>query len=156
MKTALLAFGVLVLMAASGGAGYYFGTDNGLKQAQTIRNEFFQQRAGNFGNAPTGDSASSAQGQGQRSAGQGQAQAQGQGQFAAVGGRPVAQGTIKSVEGNKITVTQQDGTTATITIDDKTTVQKQVNGVIADLTTGVRVIVTEQGNTRRIQIVAAQ
>lgn len=155
MKTILLALGVVVLMAASGGAGYYLGTDNGLKQAQNIRTEFFQQRAANAtSNAPAGDSASSAQGQGQRGAGQNQAQ--GQGQVAALGGRPVAQGTIKSVEGNKITVTQQDGSTTTVTVDDKTTVQKQVNGVIADLTAGARIIVTEQGNTRRIQIVAAQ
>lgn len=149
MKAILLTLGVVVLMAISGGAGYYLGTDNGLKQAQNIRAEFFQQRAGNFtGTAPTGDSTPSAQGQ--RGAGQGQSQ------IAALGGRPVAQGTVKSVEGNKVTVTQQDGTATTITVDDKTTIQKQVNGALTDLVAGTRVIVTEQGNIRRIQIVAAQ
>lgn len=147
MKSILLGLGVVVLMAIAGGAGYYLGTDNGLKQAQNIRAEFFQQRAGNFTNtAPTGDSASSAQGQ----------RTVGQGQVAVLGGRPVAQGTIKSIDGNKITVTQQDGTATTITIDDKTTIQKQVNGTLADLTAGTRIIVTEQGNIRRIQIVTAQ
>ncbi len=147
MKSILLVLGVVVLMAVSGGAGYYLGTDNGLKQAQNIRAEFLQQRMGNLtGAAPTGDSTPSAQGQ----------RGVGQGQVAALGGRPVAQGTVKSVEGNKVTVTQQDGTATTITVDDKTTIQKQVNGALADLTAGTRIIVTEQGNTRRIQIVTGQ
>jgi hypothetical protein len=147
MKSILLVLGVVVLMAVSGGAGYYLGTDNGLKQAQNIRAEFLQQRMGNLtGAAPTGDSTPSAQGQ----------RGAGQGQVAALGGRPVAQGTVKSVEGNKVTVTQQDGTATTITVDDKTTIQKQVNGALADLTAGTRIIVTEQGNTRRIQIVTGQ
>ena len=139
MQTVLLALGVVVLMAVAGGGGYYFGTDNGLKQAQNIRTEFIQQR-GNT--AATTDSTQSAQ-QGQRGT---------QGQVPVLGGRPVAQGTVKSIEGNKITVTQQDGTTTTVTVDDKTTIQKQVNGALADLIAGTRIAVTEQGGARRIQI----
>ena len=151
MKTVLLALGVVVLMAISGGAGYYFGTDNGLKQAQNIRTEFLQQRTANTtANASTGDTTPMTQGQGQRGAGQGQ------GQVAVLGGRPVAQGTVKSIEGNQLTITQQDGTTTTITVDDKTTVQKQVNAALADLIAGTRVTVTEQGGARRIQILPAQ
>ncbi len=147
MKPVLLALGVVVLMAVSGGAGFYFGTDNGIKQAQNIRAEFIQQR-GNT--TTTTDGTQSAQ-QGQRGT-----QGQGQNQTAAFGGRPVAQGTVKSIEGNKVTVTQQDGTTTTVTVDDKTTIQKLANGALTDLIAGTRVIVTEQNGVRRIQITPAQ
>lgn len=146
MKTVLLALGVVVLMAVSGGAGFYFGTDNGLKQAQNIRSEFIQQRAGNV---TPGAGTQPAQ-PGQRGT-----PGLGQGQVAVLGGRPVAQGTIKSIEGNKVTVTQQDGTTTTVTVDDKTTIQKQVNGALADLIAGTRITVTEQSGARRIQILPA-
>lgn len=146
MKTVLLTLGVVVLMTVSGGVGFYFGTDNGLKQAQNIRAEFFQQRTGSAQaqDTPSGDTTQP----GQRTGGQGQ--------VAALGGRPTANGAIKSVEGNKIAITQPDGSTVTVTVDDKTTIQKQVNGSVTDLQAGMRVIVTEQGGVKRIQIVPTQ
>lgn len=169
MKTALLAIVVVVLMAGSGGVGYYFGNDNGLKQAQNIRTDFINQRLG-------GQAADAAQGQGQRAGSQtasGTPQAQGQrggvgapggqagqGQFGQLGGlfvgRPTANGSVKSVQGNTITVTQVDGSTATVAVDDKTTIQKFANGAISDVQPGLSIIVTEQNNLKRVLVLPAQ
>jgi hypothetical protein len=49
MKTVLFGILVVVLMAAAGGVGYYFGNDNGLKSATNIQREFFTNRAGGTG-----------------------------------------------------------------------------------------------------------
>lgn len=146
MKTALLGVAMVILMAIAGGAGYYLGDQNGFTRAQNIRTEFVNQRFGPQAQGAGIDSSQFAGGQ-QRSGGQGAAQ------FA---GRPTASGTVKSVEGNKITVTQQDGSTVSVTVDDKTVIQKQVNGAIADVQVGMRITVTEQGNTKRIQLLPSQ
>jgi len=145
MKTTLISVAVVVLMAIAGGAGYYLGDQNGFTRAQNIRTEFINQR---FAQAQgTGVDASQFAGGQQRGSGQGAAQ------FV---GRPTAAGTVKAVEGNKITVTQQDGSTVTVTVDDKTIIQKQVTGAIADVQVGMRITVTEQGNTKRIQLLPSQ
>ena len=143
MKTALLAVVVVVLMAGSGAAGYYFGNQNGLTTAQNIRAEFFAGRGGGTG---TGGqfTGGTPQAQGTRGAGQG-----GQG---AGFGRPTAAGVVKSVQGNTITVTQQDGSTTTVTVDDKTQYEKQVSGTLADVTAGLRIVVTDVNGIRRIQL----
>jgi hypothetical protein len=145
MKTTLISVAVVVLMAIAGGAGYYLGDQNGFTRAQNIRTEFINQR---FAQAQgTGVDASQFAGGQQRGSGQGATQ------FV---GRPTATGTVKAVEGNKITVTQQDGSTVTVTVDDKTIIQKQVTGAIADVQVGMRITVTEQGNAKRIQLLPSQ
>ncbi len=146
MKTALLGVAVVILMAIAGGAGYYWGDQNGFTRAQNIRTEFINQRFGAQVQSAGIDSSQLAAGQ-QRGGGQGAAP------FA---GRPTAGGTVKSIEGNKITVTQPDGSTVSVTVDDKTIIQKQVAGAIADVQVGMRITVTEQGNTKRIQLLPSQ
>ncbi len=153
MKVALLGIAVVVLMGISGAVGYYFGNDNGLKSATNIQREFFSQRFGQ--GAQSGDPNATGQ-----SAQQGQTGQRGNnGQFAQ-GGRPTASGTIKSVQGNTITVTQQDGSTTNVTVNDKATIQKTVNGTLSDVQPGWRITVIEpQGNsggTQRIQLTQGQ
>jgi hypothetical protein len=147
MKTVLIAVVVVVLMAGSGAAGYYFGNQNGLTTAQNIRSEFFTQRTGGTGTG--GQTANGTpQAQGTRGTGQG-------GQGATAFGRPTAAGVVKSVQGNNITVTQQDGTATTVTVDDKTQYEKLVSGTLADVTAGLRIVVTDQGGIKRIQLTPA-
>jgi hypothetical protein len=150
MKTVLLAVVAVILMAVAGGAGYYFGNDNGMKQAQNIRTDFFNNRLGGQGGGTSADAAQAQRGGGQNGA-------QGAGQFA---GRPLAAGTVKSVDGTKVTVTQQDGTTTTVTLDAKAVIQKTVTGAPVDIQPGMRITVVEQtsGNTttQRIQLTSAQ
>lgn len=159
MKAVLLGIIVVVLMAASGGAGYYLGDQSGFSRAQNIRTEFAQQRfGGNAQGAAVDPSQVQGGQQGQsRSAGQGGQGGQGAGQFA---GRPTANGTVKSVDGNKITVTQQDGSTTTVTVDSKAVIQKTGTGTVADIQPGLRITVVEQttGNatTQRITLTAGQ
>ncbi len=145
MKTALIGIVVVILMAASGGVGYYFGNANGLQSATNIRNEFFASRAGTQGGEPN------TQGGGQRNGGQNTGQ--GTGTF---GGRPTAAGLVKSVQGNTITVTQQDGSTTTVTVDDKTQYLKLGTASLSDVTPGLRITVTEQNGIKRIQLTPAQ
>ncbi len=148
MKNAILAIIVIILLAAAGGGGYYVGRSAGLTEATNVRTEFFGQRAGN----PNG-----AQANGTPDATQA---GRGGGQFVQGGGRPTASGSVKSVQGNTITVTQQDGTTVNVTVDDKTTIQKTVNGAIADIQPGTRITVVEVtangATTRRIQLTPGQ
>jgi hypothetical protein len=145
MKTALLGLVVVILMAVSGGVGYYFGNDNGLKSATNIRAEFFTSRA------PSANADTNAQGGGQRNAGQNS------GQSASVfGGRPTATGLVKGVQGNTITVTQQDGSTTTVTVDDKTQYLKLGTATLSDVTPGLRIVVTDQNGVKRIQLTPAQ
>jgi len=162
MKAVLLGIVVVVLMAASGGAGYYFGNASGLQSATNVQREFFATRAG------AGTDTTTAQGA-QRGAGQGNtAQAAGTranpgGQTALGGafgnlisGRPTANGSVKSVQGNTVTVTQADGTATTVTVDDKTTIEKFVSGTVADIQPGMTILVTEQNNLRRVLLLPAQ
>ncbi len=51
-------------------------------------------------------------------------------------------GTVKSVSGNTIQLTAQDGSAVTVKTDDKTGFQKTVAGTSADIQTGVRLAVT--------------
>ncbi len=154
MKTVLIAIVVVVLMAGSGAAGYYFGNQNGLTTAQNIRTEFFAGRTGGTGGQfATGNSQGTPQAQGTRGGGQG---GQG-GQFAGLlAGRATANGSVKTVQGNTITVTQNDGSSATVTVDDKTTIQKFVTGTIADVQPGLTIIVTEQNNLKRVLLLPTQ
>jgi hypothetical protein len=99
---------------------------------------------------PAGANAPSAQGP---ASGQ---PAQGGGQPGGPGG-PGSSGTVKSISGNTIQLTGQDGNVISVKIDDKTTIQKNVSGTLADMQTGVRLIVMgDQGSgtiiARNIQI----
>jgi hypothetical protein len=65
------------------------------------------------------------------------------GQPGLIGG-PGIVGTVKSVSGNTIQLTGQDGNAITVQVDDKTAYQKNVTGTIADIQTGLRLIVTAE------------
>lgn len=123
MKTALITALVVVLVVVAGVGGYFAGNSFGPNaQAQNIQREFFSQRFGQNGQGGAGQNGQGAQG-GQQ------------------GRRPVAFGTVKSVQGNTIQVTAQDGTITTVTTDSKTVVQKTVTGAVSDVQPGQRVSV---------------
>ncbi len=126
MRTFLAAILVLVLVGIVGYGAYSYGQSVGLTQAQNIRAEFFASRQG--ANA-AGDSTQA-------------------GQRGAQGARPAATGTVKSVQGNSITVTQRDGTTVTVNVDAQTVVQKTTNGTVGDIQPGqnVTVLSSQSGN----------
>ena len=65
---------------------------------------------------------------------------QGGGQPGGAGG-PGSSGTVKSVSGNTIVLTAQDNSTLTVKMDDKTSIQKNVAGTLADIQTSVRLVV---------------
>lgn len=129
----LLAVGVLVLLIVVGAGAYIAGRNAGLTEQLNIRTEFFQQRAGNPSGAP------SAPGTFGSDTTQAARTAQ---------GRQLAAGVVKSVQGNVIQVTQRDGSTTSITLDDKTTsVTKTIAGTLADIQPGWTIIVSEQTGT---------
>ena len=123
---------VLVVAIVVGGAaafgGYKMGDNAGFERANQVRQQFAQTRQG---------------GQGQN----GQSQF-GQGGFggAAGGGNRAfeLQGVIKSVDGDKMTITigQRD---VTVTLTDKTQFLKSVAGVRTDLAAGTRVMIAPEG-----------
>jgi len=123
-------------MAVAGGVGFSFGANYGLNQAQTIRNDFFQQRGG----LPPGQGMPSGNFPGMQ-AGQGQA-VQGAGVPDSAMGRPGNMGTVKSVNGKIIQLTSPDGTTINVQTDDKTVIQKPANGTLADIQPNMRIAVT--------------
>jgi hypothetical protein len=140
MKPVLSAIVALIVIAVVGAGAFIAGSNYGEAQAQNTRAEFFRNRQGG---APNGQGTTSGQ-NGQN--GQG-------GQF----GRPAAFGTVKSVSGNTIQLTQQDGSTVTVTTDAQTTIQKTVSGALSDLQPGERITVmsSQTGSTivaRDIQI----
>ena len=123
MKTTLITAAVVVLVVVAGVGGYFAGNAFGPNaQAQNIQREFFSQRFGQNGQGGAGQFGQGGQG-GQQ------------------GRRPVAFGTVKSVQGNTIQVAAQDGTVTTVTIDSKTVVQKTVTGAVSDVQPGQRVTV---------------
>ena len=143
MKSVLSAIVALIVIAVVGVGAFIAGSNYGEAQAQNTRAEFFRNRQGGAPNgqgAPTGQNGQNGQN------GQG-------GQF----GRPAAFGTVKSVSGNTIQVTQQDGSTVTVTTDAQTTIQKTVSGALSDIQPGERITVmsSQTGSTivaRDIQI----
>jgi hypothetical protein len=140
MKPVLSAIVALIVIAVVGAGAFIAGSNYGEAQAQNTRAEFFRNRQGGAPNgqgAPTGQNGQNGQG----------------GQF----GRPAAFGTVKSVSGNTIQVTQQDGSTVTVTTDAQTTIQKTVSGALSDIQPGERITVMsgQTGSTivaRDIQI----
>jgi hypothetical protein len=73
---------------------------------------------------------------------------------------PGASGTVISVSGNTIQLTGQDGSAVAVKVDDKTAIQKNVTGTMADIQVGTRLMVIGEqssGTTtaRTIQIMPA-
>ena len=133
MKPIVVAVIVVVVASVAGVGGFFAGNAFGPNaQAQNIQREFFQQRFGNGGQGGAGQFGQGGQG----------------GQGAQQGRRPVAFGTVKSVQGNTIQVTAQDGTIITVTTDPKTVVQRTVTGAVSDVQVGQRITVmgTQSGN----------
>jgi hypothetical protein len=124
MKPVIVATIVAVLVIVVGVGAFFVGDNYGQQQAQNIRNDFFRARQGGTG-APNGTPGQFGQ-NGQQA-----------GQF----GRPAAFGTVKSVTGNTVVVTQQDGSTVTVTVDSQTTIQKTANGTVSDIQPGERITV---------------
>ncbi len=133
-KIVLVAVGVLVLLLIVGGVAFAAGSQYGKTQAQNVRNEFLQGRFGNQGQG--GQPGQGQLGQNDQT-GQG-----GRGGQAGQFGRIAAAGTVKSVDGNKITVTMQNGNTVTVTLDQQTRITKTITGTSSDIQAGVRVVVT--------------
>lgn len=151
MKTVLIVVLDIVLLVAVGAGAFAAGRDSGMAEAQNIRMEFFRKRfavpgAQTAPGTPSAESTQSARGQ--------QPRAQ-LGQL----GTPVATGTVKSVQGNTVQVTQRDGTTVTVTVDEKAVIVKTLSGVLADIQPGMGITVFEQtsggSTTRRIQLTQA-
>jgi len=142
MKPVLISI-VLVLVAGAlaGGVGYSFGVESGKTQAQDIRTEFLQQRGAQFG-------------QGMNPGGTPFA---GQAQPGGLGARGGVVGTVKSIDGNTIQLTGQDGNTITVKVDGNTTFQKSTAATLADVKANARITVTGEStsgtlNARTIQI----
>ena len=122
MKTITISVVVVVLSAVVGVGAFFAGNAYGQQQANNIRTTFLNQRQGGGGNGGQfGQNAQNGQG----------------GQF----GRPAATGTIKSVNGNVVQISQQDGSTVTVTVDSQTTIQKTDVGTLGDLKPGERITV---------------
>ncbi len=129
MKSTLIAIVVIVLVVVVGVGGFFAGNSFGSNaQALSTVNQFRTRRAG------TGAPGGAPSGQGTPGGTQGR--------------RPVAFGTVKSVQGNTIQVTAQDGTLTTVTTDSKTVVLKTVTGAMTDIQPGERVTVmgSQSGN----------
>lgn len=141
--TIIVALVGLVLIGATGFVAYSAGYGAGNQAAVNVQREFFQNRfgqpgQGGQGNATTPGNNPNAQG--------GRANA----------GRPVAAGTVKSVQGNSIVVTEQNGTTVTVTVDTQTQIIKTVTAQTTDIQLGARVIVTSDQATTGSNPVSAR
>lgn len=136
MKTVIISVLVILLVAGVGVGAFLAGQNNGLTQAQNIRNEFFQSRV-------TGQS------------GQGDAAQRGQGGQGAQLGRPAATGTVKSIQGNIIQVTMRDGSTVNVTLDGQTVIQKTSNVTKADIQPGqnITIMSSQTGENITAQVI---
>jgi hypothetical protein len=115
----------VVLVLVFGVAGFFMGRSAGSSEAQSIRTEFLQSRQGGPGGDPS------------------QAGQQARGGGAPAAGRQTASGTVKSVQGNVVQISQRDGTTTSVTVDDKMGVTKTVTGTIADIQPGLNITIFE-------------
>jgi hypothetical protein len=136
MKQIWLAIAVIGLMAILSSVGCSASTSNA--PAQNVQPGSPQQPSQNSGSGQPGP---------------------GSNQPGAFGG-PGVSGTVKSVSGNTIHVTGQDGSAVTVKTDDKTTIQKNMTGTLTDVQAGARIMVIGEqssGTTtaRTIQIMPA-
>jgi hypothetical protein len=124
MKTTLLIIGTFILVVLVAAGGFYGGMVYQTNQASQVRQEFMGARGITEGQFP-----------GEMPPMGGQFQQDGSGSP----GRGAA-GQVKSIEGNVMTIsTAQDVTTVNLSQD--TQIEMTVSGEIADLQTGMRVMV---------------
>jgi len=111
----------IVVGGAAGFGGYKMGDTAGFERANLVRQQFAQTRQGGQGD-------------------------QGLGGTGGLGGNRAfeLQGTVKSVDGNTMTVTigQRD---VTVTLTDQTQFLKSVSGTRTDLAAGARVMIAPEG-----------
>jgi len=127
-KTILIVFVVIVVGAIAAFAGYRVGDGAGFERANQVRQQFFQQRQ--TGQGGTGGFASGGGGSG---GGGGAARA-----F-------TVQGTIKSMDGDTLTVTLGNRDVK-VKLGDKTQLLKSVAGTRDELAAGAHVMITPEGS----------
>jgi len=120
---------VIVVGAGAAFAGYRMGDVAGFERANQVRQQFAQQRQSS-------------------QLAQGGAGAGGAGGFTSGGGAAgrafAVQGTVKSVEGDTVTVTVGNRDVQ-VKLGDKTQLLKSVVGTRSELAAGVRVMITPEG-----------
>ena len=135
-KSIFIIIGGVVLAVLLAAGSFYGGMAYQRTQTNNVRNNFLASRGLNGANG-TGNFTGA------------------QGAFAGGLGRG-AQGTIKSINGNTITITSAQGTDVTVTMQNSTVVLKTTSGASSDLVQGDRVAVTGQrdssGNMTATQI----
>lgn len=120
-KTILITLVVAVVVGVAAGlGGYKIGDSAGFQRANLVRQQFAQQRQAQFGQGNGGGFSGGGGGAGRAFA---------------------LQGTIKSVEGDTVTITvgQRD---VQVKLSDKTQIEKAASGDRTELATGARVMVT--------------
>ncbi|MBI3913959.1 MAG: hypothetical protein HY327_07215 [Chloroflexi bacterium] len=138
-KKILAIVGVLGLLVVDAAAAYTVGANSGREEVRNTRLEFLSTRStAQTAGADTAQTGAQATGQG-NPRGQ-QAQTGQQGQFAQ-GVRGGVNGTVKSVKGNTLEVTAQNGNVVTVSIDAQTQIQKTTTGALADIAVGTRITV---------------
>lgn len=129
MKTwaCCLLAGLAVLVVVAGVGGYLLGKRAGLQTAVSVRNRFMAERGlqGGWG---------------------AQVGTQGGVPMGAMSGRGGVSGTVKSVEGQTVIVTTQNGETK-VQLAQDTMVQKMTGGTIQDIQPGQRVMVIGQADS---------
>ncbi|MEI7890410.1 MAG: hypothetical protein WCI36_00415 [bacterium] len=141
MKRQNIAIGVIILMLAVGGA-FYGGMQYGARNVQAKNAQDQQGRGGFAGGAGGGQRGTGSQRGGMQAGSQnGPA-----GDF--VGGEVIAK------DDSSVTIKTRDGGSKIVFLSDKTSIDKSVSGVIADLSIGQQV--TAQGKTNTDGSIAAQ
>lgn len=136
-RTTSIIIGVVIALVLAGSA-FWGGMSVGKAQARSEQNSFLAGR----GFDPNSQAAGGTGGTGGTGAGgfggRGAAGAAG-----AAGGRGArgATGTIQKIEGNTITLQDNQGATTTVTLGDNTPVLKTVLGNTSDLAVGQRIVV---------------
>lgn len=140
----------LVLAGTTGFVAYNTGYASGQQNAQSVQREFFANRQGGPGQFGQGNPNAQAQGNNPNAQG-GQNGQGGRGQFA----RLAAAGTVKSVEGANVVVTEQNGTSVTVTVDAQTQIIKPVAGQVTDIQPGMRIqVMSDQTATGSAPVTA--
>lgn len=120
MKKILLVIAGIALLAVAAGAGFQYGKMYQSNQANQIRSQFLRSRGINSENGTRGA---------------------GGGGFGGFGGGVFGQ--LKSVNGNTLTVTTQNGD-ETVDLTTNTQIEKTTTGTTADLKAGEQLIVRGQ------------
>jgi hypothetical protein len=148
MKRSLIIVGLILAAFALAGGAFWGGMSVGQAQAnsaaQNTRN-FFANR-GVDPNAAGGAGGTGVQGGGGGGgffgAGGGAGTGGGQAGAAGAGARRGATGTVTKVDGNTITMTDQQGKTVTVNLANDTPIVKTTLGTTGDIKTGTRILVT--------------